>query len=153
VYESLRKAGHNQSPFRHSAGFTLIEVMVVVVILAILASIVAPRVMHKPAEAQRTKAMQDIRNLETALNLYKLDNFVYPTTDQGLDALIVKPSGSPEPKNWKKYMDRLPKDPWGYPYQYLSPGNKSDVDIFSLGADGQVGGDDVNADIGNWDLQ
>lgn len=135
------------------AGFTLIEVMVVVIILGILAAIVVPRVMDRPDTARITKARQDIRALESALNLYKLDNFVYPTTDQGLEALVAKPGGSPEPKNWKPYMDRLPKDPWGNDYQYLSPGVQADVDIFSLGADGQQGGDEINADIGNWDLQ
>jgi general secretion pathway protein G len=134
-------------------GFTLIEVMVVVIILGILAAIVVPRVMDRPDTARITKAKQDIRALESALNLYKLDNFVYPTTDQGLEALVAKPAGSPEPKNWKAYMDRLPKDPWGNDYQYLSPGVQSDVDIFTLGADGQPGGDEINADIGNWDLQ
>ncbi len=137
---------------RH-AGFTLIEVMVVVVILGILAAIVVPRVMDRPDAARITKAKQDIRALESALNLYKLDNFVYPTTDQGLQALVSKPAGTPEPRNWKQYMDRLPKDPWGNDYQYLSPGVKGDVDVFSLGADGQPGGEGVNADIGNWDLQ
>lgn len=135
------------------SGFTLIEVMVVVIILGILAAIVVPRVMSRPDEARITKAKQDIRALEAALNLYKLDNFAYPTTDQGLESLVQKPGGSPEPKNWKKYMDRLPKDPWGSPYQYLSPGTKGEVDIFSLGADAQQGGDGVNADVGNWDLQ
>jgi len=144
---------HTKHRIMKNSGFTLIEVMVVVVILAILAAIVAPRVMDKPAQAQQTKARQDIRSLETALNLYKLDNFVYPTTDQGLEALVTKPSGTPEPKNWKRYMDRLPKDPWGEQYQYLSPGNKSDVDIFSFGADRQLGGEGDSADIGNWDLQ
>jgi general secretion pathway protein G len=134
------------------SGFTLIEVMVVVIILGILAAIVVPRVMSRPDDARITKAKQDIRALEAALNLYKLDNFAYPTTDQGIDALVQKPSGTPEPKNWKKYIDRLPKDPWGQPYQYLSPGAKGDVDIFSLGADAQQGGEGVNADIGNWDL-
>jgi general secretion pathway protein G len=134
------------------SGFTLIEVMVVVIILGILAAIVVPRVMSRPDDARITKAKQDIRAIEAALNLYKLDNFSYPTTDQGLEALVQKPSGSPEPKNWKKYVDRLPKDPWGQPYQYLSPGAKGDVDIFSLGADEQNGGEGVNADIGNWDL-
>lgn len=134
-------------------GFTLIEVMVVVVILGILAAIVVPRVMDRPAEAQAVKARQDIRALESALNLYKLDNFVYPNTDQGLQALVSKPGGTPEPRNWKQYISRLPKDPWGNDYQYLSPGVQGDIDIFSLGADGQSGGDDVNADIGNWDLQ
>jgi general secretion pathway protein G len=147
------KRYHSRHRILKNSGFTLIEVMVVVVILAILAAIVAPRVMDKPAQAQQTKARQDIRSLETALNLYKLDNFVYPTTDQGLEALVTKPSGTPEPKNWKRYMDRLPKDPWGEQYQYLSPGNKSDVDIFSFGADRQLGGEGDSADIGNWDLQ
>lgn len=136
-----------------SSGFTLIEVMVVVIILGILAAIVVPRVMDRPDDARIAKAKQDIRALESALNLYKLDNFVYPTTDQGLEALVTKPSGTPEPKNWKRYMDRLPKDPWGEPYQFLSPGSKGDVDIYSLGADNQQGGEGPNADIGNWELQ
>lgn len=135
------------------AGFTLIEVMVVVVILGILAAIVVPRVMDRPDTARITKARQDIRAMESALNLYKLDNFAYPTTDQGLEALVAKPTGSPEPRNWKQYMDRLPKDPWGNEYQYLSPGVHGDIDVFTLGADGQAGGDEINADIGNWDLQ
>lgn len=135
------------------AGFTLIEVMVVVVILGILAAIVVPRVMDRPDTARVTKARQDIRAMESALNLYKLDNFVYPTTDQGLEALVSKPTGTPEPRNWKQYMDRLPKDPWGNDYQYLSPGVQGDIDVFSFGADGQAGGDEINADIGNWNLQ
>ena len=139
--------------FKAVSGFTLIEVMVVVIILGVLAAIVVPRVMERPDEARITKAKQDIRALEAALNLYKLDNFTYPTTDQGLEALVQKPGGSPEPKNWKKYMDRLPKDPWGEPYQYLSPGTKGEVDIFSLGADVQQGGEGVNGDIGNWTLE
>lgn len=134
-------------------GFTLIEVMVVVVILGILAAIVVPRVMDRPDVARVTKARADIRALESALNLYKLDNFVYPNTDQGLQALVSKPSGTPEPRNWKQYMDRLPKDPWGNDYQYLSPGVQGTVDIFSLGADGQPGGTELAADIGNWNLQ
>lgn len=140
------------SPMRQT-GFTLIEVMVVVVILGILAAIVVPRVMDRPDAARITKARQDVRALESSLNLYKLDNFVYPNTDQGLEALVSKPSGSPEPRNWKRYMDRLPKDPWGNDYQYLAPGVQGDIDIFSLGADGQPGGDEINADIGNWNLQ
>jgi general secretion pathway protein G len=143
----------NQFVSRKQSGFTLIEVMVVVVILGILAAIVVPRVMDRPDAARITKAKQDIRALESALNLYKLDNFVYPNTDQGLEALVSKPSSTPEPRNWKQYMDRLPKDPWGNDYQYLSPGVQGAVDIFSLGADGQPGGDEVNADIGNWNLQ
>ena len=134
-------------------GFTLIEVMVVVIILGILAAIVVPRVMDRPDEARITKAKQDIRAMESALNLYKLDNFVYPTTDQGLESLVAKPSGTPEPRNWQKYIDRLPKDSWGNNYQFLSPGTKGDIDIFSFGADAQPGGEGANADIGNWDLQ
>lgn len=140
-------------PLKQQSGFTLIEVMVVVVILGILAAIVVPRVMDRPDAARITKARADIRALESALNLYKLDNFVYPTTDQGLQALVSKPSGTPEPRNWKQYMDRMPKDPWGNDYQYLSPGVQGTVDIYSLGADGQPGGAESNADIGNWDLQ
>lgn len=132
-------------------GFTLIEVMVVVIILGILAAIVVPKVMDRPDEARIAKARQDIRALESALNLYKLDNFVYPTTDQGLDALVSKPSGTPEPKNWKRYMDRLPKDPWGNPYLYLDSGGE--IKISSNGADGQPGGDGPNSDISNTELQ
>lgn len=137
------------------SGFTLIEVMVVVVILGILAAIVVPRVLDRPDAARVTKAKQDIRTLESALNLYKLDNYNYPTTDQGLEALVQKPTTPPEPKNWKEtgYIDRLPKDPWQQPYQYLNPGTHSAIDIFTLGADGQPGGDGANADIGNWELE
>jgi general secretion pathway protein G len=132
------------------AGFTLIEVMVVVVILGILAAILVPKVMDRPDQARKIKAKQDIRALEAALNLYKLDNFVYPTTDQGLEALVEKPS-SPEPPNWKEggYVDRLPKDPWNQDYLYLSPGENGSIDIFSMGADQQPSDDD----IGNWGLQ
>lgn len=135
-------------------GFTLIEVMVVVVILGILAAFVVPKVMDRPDAARITTVKQDLRALETALGLYKLDNFNYPTTDQGLQALVQKPSGSPEARNWTgRYLDRLPKDPWGNEYQYLSPGVHGDVDIFSLGADGQPGGDGTMADIGSWQLE
>ena len=136
-------------------GFTLIEIMVVVVILGILAAIVVPKVMDRPDTARIAKARQDVRALESALNLYKLDNFVYPSTDQGLEALVQKPSGTPEPKNWKEggYIPRLPKDSWGNPYQYLNPGTHGAVDIYSLGADNQVGGEAANADIGNWNIE
>jgi general secretion pathway protein G len=131
-------------------GFTLIEVMVVVVILGILAAILVPKVMDRPDQARKIKAKQDIRALEAALNLYKLDNFVYPTTDQGLEALVEKPS-SPEPPNWKEggYLDRMPKDPWNQDYLYLSPGENGSIDIFSMGPDQQPSDDD----IGNWGLQ
>lgn len=140
---------------RRNGGFTLIEVMVVVVILGILAAIVVPRVMDRPDTARITKAKQDIRTLESALNLYKLDNFNYPTTDQGLEALIRMPTGQPQPRNWKSggYVDRLPKDPWGNEYKYLNPGVHGEIDIFSLGADGRQGGDGMNADIGTWNLE
>ncbi|MDH5545708.1 MAG: type II secretion system major pseudopilin GspG [Gammaproteobacteria bacterium] len=137
-----------------SAGFSLIELMVVIVILGILAAVVVPRVMDRPDTARIAKAKQDIRTLEAALNLYKLDNFNYPSTDQGLESLVQKPSGTPEPRNWKDggYIDRLPKDPWGNEYQYLIPGVNGSFDIYSFGADGVEGGDEINADIGNWNL-
>lgn len=138
-----------------AAGFTLIEVMVVVVILSILAAIVVPRIMDRPDEARIVKAQQDIRALEAALNLYRLDNYDYPTTDQGLEALVREPTTPPEPRNWKAggYVDRLPTDPWGSPYQYLSPGEHGAIDLYSLGADGRLGGEAVDADITNWETQ
>lgn len=136
-------------------GFTLIEVMVVVVILGILAALVVPKIMSRPDEARITKAQQDLRALEAALKLYKLDNYTYPTTDQGLEALVTQPTSEPVPKKWKAggYLDRLPLDPWQNEYLYLSPGLHGDFDLFSLGADGQEGGDGVNADLGNWMLR
>lgn len=148
----IRKSLRNNR--RRAAGFTLIEVMVVVVILGILAAIIVPKVMDKPDQARITKARQDIRAVESSLNLYKLDNYVYPTTDQGLEALVKKPSTTPIPPHWKDsgYLERMPVDPWGHPYQYLNPGVHGTIDIYSLGADGQPGGDGINADIGNWDL-
>jgi general secretion pathway protein G len=137
---------------RHHGGFTLIEIMVVIVILGILASVVVPRIMDRPDEAKVVKAQTDIRALKAALDLYKLDNYNYPSTDQGLEALMNRPTGNPEPRNYKQggYVDRLPKDPWGNEYLYLSPGEHGAVDIWSLGADGEPGGEDINADIGNW---
>ena len=133
-------------------GFTLIEVLVVIVILGILAAVVVPRIMDQPDQARVTKARQDVQSLVTALNIYRLDNFNYPSTDQGLEALITKPSGSPATPNWKNggYIDRLPADPWGNPYQYLNPGLKGEFDVYSLGADGASGGEGINADVGNW---
>jgi general secretion pathway protein G len=135
-------------------GFTLIEVMVVVVILGILAAIVVPRIMDAPDKARIAKAKQDIRVIESSLELYKLDNFVYPSTQQGLEALVSPPSGDPPARNWKPggYVQNLPKDPWGNPYQYMNPGTHGEIDIFTLGADGKPGGDGVNADVGNWSL-
>jgi general secretion pathway protein G len=135
-------------------GFTLIEIMVVVVILGVLAAVVVPKIMDAPDKARTAKAKQDIRQLEGAMDLYKLDNFNYPSTQQGLEALVSKPAGDPQPKNYKQggYIKSLPKDPWGNPYQFLSPGVKGEVDIFTLGADNQPGGEGVAADIGNWNL-
>ncbi|MDE1265854.1 type II secretion system major pseudopilin GspG [Vibrio aestuarianus] len=144
----MRKKTNKQS------GFTLLEVMVVVVILGILASFVVPNLLGNKEKADQQKAITDIVALENALDMYKLDNSVYPTTDQGLEALVTKPS-SPEPRNYRDggYIRRLPNDPWGNPYQYLSPGDNGTVDIFTLGADGQEGGEGVSADIGNWNMQ
>ena len=135
-------------------GFTLIEIMVVVVILGILAALVVPQVMNRPDQAKVTVAKGDIKAIGAALDMYKLDNFAYPSTQQGLNALVEKPSGSLQPKNWNRdgYLKRVPKDPWGNDYQYLSPGTQGQFDLYSLGADGKQGGTDLNADIGNWDL-
>ena len=139
---------------RKQAGFTLIEIMVVVVILGILAALVVPQVMNRPDQAKVTVAKGDIKAIGAALDMYKLDNYAYPTTQQGLDALVEKPSGNPQPKNWNRdgYLKRVPKDPWGNDYQYLSPGTQGQYDLYSYGADGKQGGSDLNADIGNWDL-
>jgi general secretion pathway protein G len=133
-------------------GFTLIEIMVVVVILSILAAIIVPRIMDRPDQARIVKARQDIRVIESAMKLYKLDNHFYPSTEQGIEALVSKPTGAPEPRNWKQggYLDRLTKDPWDNDYLYLNPGVHGEIDVFSLGADGQPGGEGINADIGNW---
>jgi len=135
-------------------GFTLIEIMVVVVILGILAAVIVPRVLDRPDTARLVKAKQDLRTLESALNLYRLDNYAYPSTEQGLEALVTKPAGTPEPRNWQAggYIDRLPVDPWQRPYLYLSPGENGEIDIYTLGADGVPGGEGVNADLGNWNL-
>jgi len=135
-----------------SPGFTLIEVLVVVVIIGILAAVVVPRFMDEPDKARAVKARQDIQALVTALNMYRLDNQVYPSTNQGLSALVDEPSGRPEPTNWKAggYIERLPKDPWGRDYLYLNPGVHADIDVWTNGADGQPGGEGINAEIGNW---
>ena len=145
----------NRHKLNKHAGFTLIEVIVVLVILGILASIVVPKVVSRTDQAQVVKAKQDLRAMESALQMYRVDNFNYPSTDQGLQALSSKPSSGNEPKNWQPggYIKKVPKDPWGNEYQYLSPGEKGDFDIYSLGADGRPGGDNANQDIGNWDLE
>ncbi len=139
---------------KRQTGFTLIEIMVVVVILGVLASLIVPKVMGRPDEARATAARQDISSLMQALKLYRLDNQRYPSTDQGLVALVERPSGEPQPRNWKAggYIERLPDDPWGQTYQYLNPGVHGEIDIFSLGADGQPGGEGPDADIGSWSL-
>ncbi len=135
-------------------GFTLIEIMVVVVILGILAAIVVPNIIDRPDAARVAKARQDIRAVESALKLYRLDNFRYPTTEQGLAALVNKPTTQPEPRNWKSggYLDRIPTDPWGDPYHYRSPGEHGEIDVYTLGRDGRPGGEESDADIGNWTL-
>lgn len=138
--------------YRRALGFTLIEVMVVIVILGVLAALVVPRVMTRPDEARGVAARQDIAAVMQALKLYRLDNQRYPTTEQGLQALVARPTGGPEANNWKQYLDKLPMDPWGKPYQYLNPGLKGEIDVFSFGADGQAGGNGTDADIGSWAL-
>lgn len=141
------------SKLRKQRGFTLIEIMVVVVILGILAALVVPQVMSRPDQAKVTVAQGDIKGIASALDMYKLDNHAYPSTQQGLEALVKKPSGNPAAKNWNRdgYLKRVPVDPWGNPYQYLAPGTKGAYDLYSLGADGKEGGSELNADIGNWD--
>ena len=135
-------------------GFTLVEIMIVVVILGILAAVVVPKLLDRPDQARVTAAKSDIAVIMQQLKLYRLDNTTYPSTDQGLSALTVKPTTSPLPLNWKTggYLERLPNDPWGRPYLYLNPGLKGEIDVYSLGADGQPGGEGSNADIGSWSL-
>ncbi|MEW9899680.1 type II secretion system major pseudopilin GspG [Chitinivorax sp. PXF-14] len=137
---------------RKQQGFTLIEIMVVIVILGVLAALVVPKIMDRPNEARAVAAKHDISAIIQALKLYKLDSGGYPTTDQGLKALTQKPSTPPVPNNWKSggYLERLPQDPWGRDYQYLSPGLHGEVDVFSYGADGAAGGEGADADIGSW---
>lgn len=135
------------------SGFSLIEIMVVVVILGILASIVVPKIISRPDEARVVKAKQDVLAIQNALDLYKLDNGFYPSTDQGLIALVEKPNSNPAPRDWKQYLKSLPKDPWGHDYLYLNPGEHGDVDVFTYGADSQPGGTGINAEIGNWDAR
>ncbi|MBE1277002.1 MULTISPECIES: type II secretion system major pseudopilin GspG [Enterovibrio] len=139
---------------RRQQGFTLLEIMVVIVILGVLASLVVPNLLGNKDKADQQKAITDISALEGALDMYRLDNSVYPTTDQGLDALVSKPTSSPEPRSYRQdgYIKRLPQDPWGNDYQYLNPGEHGTTDIFTLGADNQEGGEGVNQDIGNWNM-
>ena len=138
-----------------SRGFTLIEIMVVMVILGLLVALVAPNIMGRGDEARVTAAEAQLRNISSALDLYRLDNSHYPSTEQGLEALVEKPTGSPEPSNWNPegYMDAIPKDPWGNDYQYVQPGSEGPYDLYSYGADGREGGEGVNADISVWDVE
>src|SRR5665647_970783 len=132
------------------AGFTLIELMVVLVIIGVLAALIVPNVLERADDARATAARTDVNNLLQALKLYRLDNQRYPTSEQGLQALVTKPTVAPIPPNWKPYLDKLPNDPWGHPYQYLNPGVKGEIDVMSFGADGQTGGEGKDADIGSW---
>jgi len=141
-------------PISKHGGFTLLEIMVVVVIIGILAALVVPKIISRPDEARVVAARQDIASIMQALKLYRLDNQRYPTTEQGLQALVTKPTSVPVPGNWKNggYVERLPKDPWGNQYQYLNPGLHGEIDVFSFAADGAAGGEGNDADIGSWNL-
>jgi len=144
----------SSTPHRRSkdAGFTLIEIMVVIAIIGILATLIVPKIMGRPDEARATAAKQDVGTIVQALKLYRLDIGRYPTTDQGLKALVEKPTSEPVPQNWKAggYLESLPKDPWGNLYQYSNPGTNGEIDVYSFGADGKLGGTALDTDIGNW---
>ncbi|HEY3554931.1 MAG TPA: type II secretion system major pseudopilin GspG [Casimicrobiaceae bacterium] len=149
-----RPSYHDAGARRAGRGFTLIEIMVVIVILGVLAALVVPNVLSRTDDARIAAAKSDLGAIRQALKLYRLDNQRYPTTEQGLAALVTKPTIAPAPPNWKPggYLEKLPRDPWGRPYQYLNPGLKGEVDIFTYGADGEPGGNGADADIGSWDL-
>jgi general secretion pathway protein G len=138
---------------REQRGFSLVEILVVLVIMGLLVSVVAPTVLNRADEARVQKVYADFANIQTALKLYRLDNFLYPTSEQGLEALVNATTLEPEPRNFKQggYLDRLPIDPWGRPYLFLSPGENGEFDLYSMGADGLSGGESQNADLGNWD--
>ncbi len=135
---------------RRGRGFTLIELMVVLVIIGVLAALIVPNMLDRAEDARVTAARTDVNNLMQALKLYKLDNLRYPSGEQGLQSLVVKPTVGTIPPNWRPYLDKLPSDPWGHPYQYENPGLKGEIDVYSFGADGVVGGEGRNADIGSW---
>jgi general secretion pathway protein G len=137
---------------RNNAGFSLVEILVVLVIMGLLISVVAPTVLNRADEARVSKVLADFKNIETALKIYRLDNYVYPNTEQGLEALVEASTLDPEPRNFKEggYLEDVPLDPWGRPYLYMSPGEHGEVDLYSLGADGLAGGEDQSLDIGNW---
>ena len=151
-----RKLRHSDTKIRDSRhllqrGFTLIELMVVLVIIGVLAALIVPNVLDRADDARVTAARTDINNLMQALKLYRLDNQRYPSAEQGLQALLVKPTAGAIPPRWKAYLDKLPNDPWARPYQYLNPGIRGEIDVMSMGADGQPGGEGKNADIGSWE--
>ena len=135
---------------RKSRGFTLLELMVVIVIIGVLAALIAPNIISRVVQAKITAAQSDISTLMNALKIYKLDNGRYPSSDQGLQALVTRPTTGSVPGNWKSYLDKLPEDPWHHPYQYANPGAHGEIDVFSFGADGQAGGEGDDADIGSW---
>ncbi|WP_339649813.1 type II secretion system major pseudopilin GspG [Halopseudomonas pelagia] len=149
---TARIQGITASCLQRQRGFTLIEIMVVLVIMGIMAALVVPNLMDRPDQARATAASNDVGAIMQALKLYRLDNGSYPTAQQGLQALVEKPTVGKEPSNWRNYLEKLPNDPWGNPYQYLNPGTYGEVDVFSLGADGEPGGEKGNADIGSWQL-
>jgi general secretion pathway protein G len=151
-FTTQTSASHRLATARRLArrGFTLIELMVVLVIIGVLAALVVPNVLDRADDARVTAARTDIGNLMQALKLYKLDNQRYPNAEQGLQALVARPSVGPNPPNWKPYLEKLPNDPWGRPYQFANPGVKGEIDVFSFGADGQAGGEGKDADLGSW---
>lgn len=144
------KSHQQLHPRTRPKGFTLIELLVVLVIIGVLAALIVPNVLDRAADARVTAARTDVNNLMQALKLYKLDNQRFPSADQGLESLIRKPTVGTPPPNWKPYVEKLPNDPWGHPYQYVNPGVKGEIDVYSFGADGRPGGEGNDADIGSW---